>query len=98
LNIIQFIARSTLNTVLAPLLADWLRERWTYAIEQQGFLLRNPSTNIPAIRQVIDMQENTLQYCAHLLATVAPAAKTRLDESFRTSLTDLSMPKPSFTR
>jgi hypothetical protein len=92
------MARSTLNTVLAPLLAHWLRERWSHAVEQQAFLLRNPSTNIPAIRQVIGMKEDTLQYCAHFLATVAPAAKTRLDESFRTYLTELSMPKPSFTR
>lgn len=98
LSMIQFIARSTLNTVLAPLLAHWLRERWSHAVEQQAFLLRNPSTNIPAIRQVIGMKEDTLQYCAHFLATVAPAAKTRLDESFRTYLTELSMPKPSFTR
>lgn len=98
LSMIQFIARSTLNTVLAPLLAHWLRERWSHAVEQQAFLLRNPATNIPAIRQVIGMKEDTLQYCAHFLATVAPAAKTRLDESFRTYLTELSMPKPSFTR
>ncbi|MCK1651600.1 hypothetical protein IVA88_09160 [Bradyrhizobium sp. 149] len=95
---IQFIARSTLNTVLAPLLAHWLRARWSHAIEQQAFLLRNPATNIPAIRLVIGMQEYTLQYCAHFLATVAPAARTRLDESFRTYLTELSMPKPNFTR
>ncbi|WP_139481246.1 hypothetical protein [Bradyrhizobium ivorense] len=93
LNMIQFIARSTLNTALAPLLADWLRERWSHAVEQQAFLLRNPATNIPAIKQVLAIRENTLQYCAHFLATVAPAAKTRLDESFRAYLTYLSMPK-----
>jgi tetratricopeptide (TPR) repeat protein len=93
LHMIQFIASSTLSTVLSPLLADWLRERWAHAIEEQTFLLRNPATNIPAISQVLAMQENTLQYCAHFLATVAPAAKTRLAESFRTYLTNLAMLK-----
>jgi hypothetical protein len=95
LHMIQFIARTTLNTALVPLLADWLRERWAHAVDEQAFLLRNPATNIPAIRQVLAMQKHTLQYCAHFLATVAPAARTRLDESFRTYLTNLSMPKPS---
>jgi tetratricopeptide (TPR) repeat protein len=95
LQMIQFIARSTLSTALARLLADWLRERWAHAVDKQTFLLRNPATNIPAIRQVLAMQEHTLQYCAHFLATVAPAAKTRLAESFRTYLTYLSMPKPN---
>jgi tetratricopeptide (TPR) repeat protein len=95
LQMIQFIARATLNTALTPFLADWLRERWAHAVDEQAFLLRNPATNIPAIRQVLAMQEHTLQYCAHFLATVAPAAKTRLDESFRTYLTNLSMPKPT---
>jgi hypothetical protein len=94
LHMIQFIAPSTLSTALAPFLADWLRERWAHAVNEQAFLLRNPATNIPAIRQVLAMQEHTLQYCAHFLATVAPAAKTRLAESFRTYLTNLSMPKP----
>jgi hypothetical protein len=95
LQMIQFIARSTLSKALAPFFADWLRERWAHAIEEQTFLLRNPSTNIPAIRQVVAMQEHTLQYCAHFLATVAPTAKTRLAESFRNYLTNLSMPKPT---
>lgn len=93
LNMIQFIARSTLDTTLSPLLAHWLRERWTHAVEQQAFLLRNPTTNIPAIKQVLAMPEYTLQYCAHFLATVAPAAKTRLAEEFRTYLTNLSIGK-----
>jgi len=93
LRMIQFIARSTLSTVLAPILANWLRERWAHAVDKQAFLLRSPATNIPAIRQVLGMRERSLQYCAHFLATVAPAATTRLDESFRTYLTNLSMPK-----
>jgi hypothetical protein len=95
LQMIQFVARSTLSTVLAPILANWLRERWTHAVDEQAFLLRSPATNIPAIRQVLGMREHTLQYCAHFLATVAPAAKTRLDESFRTYLANLSKPKSS---
>lgn len=95
LHMIQFIAHTTLNMALAPLLADWLRERWAHAVDEQAFLLRSPATNIPAIRQVLAMQERTLQYCAHFLATVAPAARTRLDESFRAYLTNLSMPKSS---
>ncbi|PIT04479.1 hypothetical protein TSA1_29780 [Bradyrhizobium nitroreducens] len=98
LKMIQFIARSTLNTALAPLLAHWLRERWSQAVEQQVFLLRNPATNIPAIRRVIGIEEHTLEYCAHFLCTVAPAATTRLDESLRAYLTDLSMPKSNFAR
>jgi hypothetical protein len=95
LQMIQFVARSTLSSVLAPILANWLRERWTHAVNEQAFLLRNPATNIPAIRQVLGIRECTLQYCAHFLATVAPAAKTRLDEPVRTYLTNLSMPKPA---
>lgn len=97
LQMIQFIARSTLSTALAPFFADWLRECWAHAIEEQSFLLRNPTTNIPAIRQVLAIREHTLQYCAHFLATVAPAAKTRLAESFFTYLKDLSTPKPDPT-
>jgi tetratricopeptide (TPR) repeat protein len=97
LHMIQFIAGSMLNTVLAPLLADWLRECWTHAVEEQAFLLRNPATNTPAIRQVLAMREHSLQYCAHFLATVAPAAKTRLAESFRTYLANVSMAKPNTT-
>jgi hypothetical protein len=95
LHMIQFIAGSMLNTVLAPLLADWLRERWTHAVDEQAFLLRHPATNIPAIRQLLAMREHSLQYCAHFLATVAPAAKTRLHESFRTFLANVSMAKPN---
>jgi tetratricopeptide (TPR) repeat protein len=95
LQMIQFIAASTLNTVLAPLLADWLRERWTHAVDEQAFLLRSPATNTPAIRQVLAMQEHSLQYCAHFLATVAPAATTRLHETFRTFLANVSMGKPN---
>lgn len=95
LHMIQFITGSMLNTVLAPLLADWLRERWTHAVDEQAFLLRNPATNTPAIRQVLAMHEHSLQYCAHFLSTVAPAAKTRLHESFRTFLANVSMGKPN---
>lgn len=95
LQMIQFIAASTLNTVLAPLLADWLRERWTHAVDEQVFLLRSPATTIPAIRQVLAMQEHSLQYCAHFLATVAPAATTRLHETFRAFLANVAMGKPN---
>jgi hypothetical protein len=93
LRMVQFVARSTLKSYLTPILADWLRKRWMYAVTEQTFLLRNPGTNIPAIKQLLGMQEHSIEYCAHFLATVAPAAKTRLTESFREYLANLSMLK-----
>jgi hypothetical protein len=93
LRIVQFIARSNLKRHLAPILADWLRERWGHAVAEQTFLLRNPGTNIPAIKQLLGIREKSIEYCAHFLTIVAPAAKTRLAESFREYLVKLSTRK-----
>lgn len=90
LQIIQRIAISNLRRHLAPLLAGWLRARWSHALAEQTTLLRNPASNRQAIEQVIAMKENSVAYCAHFLMIVAPAAKTRLAESFRQYLTNLA--------
>jgi tetratricopeptide (TPR) repeat protein len=90
LRMIQRIAVSNLKPHLSPFLAEWLRARWRHAISEQTFLLRSPVANQPAIGKVLEMKGTSIAYCAHFLLTVAPAATTRLGESFREYLITLS--------
>lgn len=90
LQMIQRIQVSSLRSHLAPLLAKWLRARWSYAIVEQTFLLRNPATNEAAIKRMLSMEDTSIQYCANFLLVIAAAATTRLAASFREYLETLA--------
>lgn len=93
---IRFIARlnsSNLKSHVIPLLGQWMRTRWAFALEHQTALLRSPASSRPAIEGAISIKDDTLAYCAHLSLTVASAATSRLGTSFKEFLTQLSQPK-----
>lgn len=90
---IRFIARlnsSNLKKHIIPLLGEWMRTRWAFAMEHQTALLRSPAANRAAIEGVIAVKDDTLAYCAHLSLTVAAAATSRLATSFKEFLTQIS--------
>ncbi len=85
----QSAKRSNFQRFLTPVLAAWARERWTHAIEQQQFYLRNPSITVQPIKEILASPATGLSFVGKLLVAAVPAVKTRLDESFREFLLSL---------
>jgi hypothetical protein len=90
LLMIQSIKPSNLKLDVAPILAGWLRSRWQHAIAEQRFLLRTPSSSIPAIEAALQDTSTSLGFSARLLVAAKDAATTRLGPEFVEYLRALS--------
>jgi hypothetical protein len=89
LRFVEAAARSNFKRQLAPVLADWARERWAYSIEEQQFYLHNPLQTVPSIREALASSEAGLAFVGKLLVTIEPAVKPHLGKSFREFLLSL---------
>jgi hypothetical protein len=85
----QSAKRSSFKKLLAPALADWVRKCWAYAIEEQRFYLRNPSTAVPLIKEALTSSDVGLAFVGKLFVAIEPAVKSRFDQSFREFLLSL---------
>jgi crotonobetainyl-CoA:carnitine CoA-transferase CaiB-like acyl-CoA transferase len=89
LRFIQSAKRSNFKKLLAPALAEWAREHWTYVIEKQQFYLRNPSTAVPPIKEALAASGAELAFVGKLLVAIEPAVNPRIDQQFREFLLSL---------
>ena len=89
LRLLQSIARSNFKYLLAPLLADWLHARWTYALKEQRFSIRNPASSTGPIEKVLAESDRGLAFICRLALATQYAAKTRISQSFREYLQSL---------
>jgi hypothetical protein len=86
LRFVQFADTSQFKRQLAVHMRRWVHDCWTYVIEQQTFLLRNPRLTVPAIKVAINSADEGLGYVGKILLSVEPAISSKLDPSFRTYL------------
>lgn len=86
---VQAAVASNFKAVLAPALARWARERWTYACEQQRFYMRSPGASVPAIKKAIASSDSGLAFVGRLLVAIEPAVRSQLDSKTREFLLSL---------
>jgi hypothetical protein len=86
LRFVQFADTSQFKRQLAVHMRRWMHDCWTYVIEQQTFLLRNPRLTVPDIKVAINSTDEGLGYVGKILLSVEPAISSKLDPSFRTYL------------
>jgi hypothetical protein len=85
----QWANRSVFTKLLAPALERWTRARWSAAIEEQRFNLRNPTTSVPPIRDALAVTTKGLSFVGRLIVAAEPAVHTRFDQAFRDYLRSL---------
>lgn len=84
LRVLQRIRSSNFVKELAPILARWLRDKWTVAIDQQRFNLARPRTSVPAIEAALADPTNDQAFAASLLLASADAAGIEIEADYRT--------------
>lgn len=85
----QTARASNFKTMLTPILIEWVKRRWSYALEEQAFYLTNPAYNVPAIQEALNALGNDLSALGKMLVVIEPALKTRLGDAFRNYLQSL---------
>lgn len=86
LRLLQRIRSSNFVQELAPSLGQWLREKWTIAIDQQRFNLVRPGANIPPIEAALAGEVNDQAFIAALLLASADAAGIAIEADYRVQL------------
>jgi hypothetical protein len=87
LRVLQRLRSSNFASELAPLLAEWLRLRWTNAIaEPSRFKLAGAETTVPAIKTVLTDEVNDQPFAAALLHAAFDAIEPDLDPEYRKQL------------
>jgi hypothetical protein len=87
LRVLQRLRSSNFAAELAPLLAEWLRLRWSEAIaEPERFKLAHPETAIPALQKVLAEPTNDQPFAAALLHAAFEAIEPAPDQEYRRQL------------
>lgn len=86
---VQWAKKSNLQKVLTPAIEAWARARWSYAIEEQRFNLRNPASSVPPIEAALTSSDTGLTFLGRLLVAAVPAVHHRFDQAFREFLLSL---------
>lgn len=86
---IQLVPRSNFKQHLIPGFEKWARDRWTYVLEEQRFLLKAPTVTAPAIERALSSADEGLKFIANLLLAAEPGVKTQLHPTFRQMLSNL---------
>jgi len=86
LRLLQRLRSSNFVQELAPLLAQWLREKWSLAIHQQRFNLARPSANVPPIEAALADPVDDQSFIAALLLASADAADIEIEADYKRQL------------
>lgn len=86
LRLLQRLRSSNFVQELAPLLARWLREKWTVAIDQQRFNLVRPRLSVPPIETALADAIDDQSFIAALLLASADAADIEIEADYRRQL------------
>lgn len=86
LRVLQRLRASNFVQELAPLLARWLREKWSAAIVEQRFNLTRPRDSVPAIEAALEDATNDQPFIASLLLTSATATGIEIEPDCKTQL------------
>ena len=86
LRLLQRLRSSNFVNELAPLVANWLREQWTIAIEQQRFNLVRPSSSVPVIEEALRDTHNDQAFIAAILLASSGAIDQDIDPEYRKQL------------
>jgi hypothetical protein len=89
LRFIQAAARSNFKSLLASVLGEWARARWSYVLREQRFFLRNPAATVGPIEEALAQPDTGLGFTAKLLVAAEAAVPTRFDQTFREFLRSL---------
>lgn len=87
LRVLQRLRSSNFAAELAPLLADWLRQRWTEAIaDPEHFKLARAETAVPAIQQALTDGKTDQAFVAALLHAAFDGVEPHPDPEYRKQL------------
>lgn len=86
LRLLQRLRASNFVQELAPLLARWLREKWSAAIAAQRFNLTRPRENVPVIEAALANPADDQAFVARLLLASADATGMEIEAECRTQL------------
>jgi hypothetical protein len=86
LRVLQRLRASNFVQELAPILAGWLRQKWTLAIDQQRFNLVRPRLSVPTIEAALADPIDDQSFIAALLLASADAADIEIEAEYRRQL------------
>jgi hypothetical protein len=66
-----------------PVLAEWLRSKWTRVLGEEGFRLSQPIVTVPEIERSLARKENDGRFIAALLLAAAPSVRASLGMPYR---------------
>jgi hypothetical protein len=91
LRLFEQIRQSNFRKVLAPLLANWLREQWERIIANETFRLSRPMQTVPAIEASLAEDNKSEAFIASLLLTSAQAVGSPLAADYEKLLKEISV-------
>jgi hypothetical protein len=86
LRLLQRIRSSNFVQELVPILAAWLRHKWSAAVREQRFNLTRPRDNVPLIEAALANSANDQAFIAALLLASAEAAALEIEAECRRQL------------
>jgi hypothetical protein len=86
---VEAAARSNFKELLADTVGNWVKISWTKAVQTQQFLLVNPKSTVPILKEAI-LTNDGLAGAARILLAAEGAIKSRIDASFRDFLRSLT--------
>jgi hypothetical protein len=93
LRLLQRLRACNFVQELSPLLARWLRARWSGAIVAQRFNLTRPRENIPAIEAVLANPADDQAFIASLLLASSDATGMEIASDCRAQLETIAGPR-----
>lgn len=90
LRLFEKLRQSNFRNVLAPLLADWLREHWKRIVANETFRLSRPMHTVPAIEASLAENKKSEAFIASLLLTSAEAVGSPLSAEYEKLLKEIS--------
>jgi len=90
LRLFEKLRQSNFRNVLAPLLADWLREHWKRIVANKTFRLSRPMQTVPAIETSLVENKKSEAFTASLLLTSAEAVGSPLSAGYEQLLKEIS--------
>jgi hypothetical protein len=73
-----------------PVLAEWLRSKWTRVLGEERFRLSQPVVTVPEIEHALAREENDGRFIAALLMAAAPSVRASLGTPYRDFLVTIA--------
>jgi hypothetical protein len=90
LRLFERIRQSNFRKLLAPLLANWLREQWKRIIANETFRLSRPLQTVPAIEESLADGKKSEAFIASLLLVTAEAVGSPLGAEYENLLKEVA--------